>query len=281
MQDFIIPPQLVTRVVQIVYEMASCPWTDYLGDDPSTVITKEKNDLILLSSPMPWVDCNQISDECNVLIRSILLRAQYGGMAGDMQMLHDYVRLWFKRIQDVHVPPLVAERVSQRDKTAVSLSTQSLTELKWCDVPTLIHARAKLQGDSHVPPIVQRGLVKLSMQDICFAGVDFHCSAVLDQAIAEDVVFEQCYQRISSIVTQTGLSPLPTSKDQRRPYLMRILKQCMWKFSSGLNHRQPLYPKTPKEVDEQEMALKRFWNDGIANRVESYMKKYIEDRLIP
>jgi hypothetical protein len=148
-------------------------------------------------------------------------------------------------------------------------------------VPTLIHARAKLQSESHVPPIVQRGLVKLSMQDICFAGIDFHCSAVLDQAIAEDAVFEQCYERISSIVTQAGLSPLPTRKDQRRPYLMRMLKQCMWKFSSGINHRQPLFPKTPKEVDEQEMALKRFWNESIAGRVESYMKKYIEDRLVP
>jgi hypothetical protein len=245
------------------------------------VIAKEKNDLIILSSPIPWVDCNQRLDECSVLIRSILLRAQYGGMAGDMQMLHDYVHLWFKRMDDVHVPTDVAERVSQRDKADVSLPTESLTEFKWCDVPTLIHARAKLQSQSHVPPIVQRGLDKLSMQDICCAGVDFHCSAVLDQAIAEDAVFEECYERISSIVTEADLSQLPTSKDQRRPYLMRILKQCMWKFSSGINHRQPVFPQTPMKQDEQELALKRFWKDSIADRVESYMKKYIEDRLVP
>lgn len=42
MQDYLIPPQLITRVVQIVYEMASCPWTDYIGDNPSTVIAKKR-----------------------------------------------------------------------------------------------------------------------------------------------------------------------------------------------------------------------------------------------
>jgi hypothetical protein len=263
--------------------MASCPWTDFLGDDLSSTIATDKNDIILLSSPIPWADGTQKSDECDLLLRSMLLRAQYGGMAGDMQMLHDYVRLWFQRIQNVHVSSDVAERVSQRDKTtaADSPSTESCSsELHWCDVPSAIHARAKLQSQTHVTPMfAQHGLDKLSMQDICFAGVDFHCSAVLEQSIADDAVFELCYERLSSIVTRAGLSPLPANKDQRRPYMMRTLKKCMWKFSSGINHRRSLLSETPTEVDQQEAALKSFWSDNMASRVESYMKMYVEDRL--
>jgi hypothetical protein len=127
--------------------------------------------------------------------------------------------------------------------------------------------------------IAQHGLERLSINDVCVAGVDFHCSAVLDEAITNDAVFEVCYERLSSIVTRAGLSPLPANNDQRRPYMMRTLKKCMWKFSSGTNLRRSLLTETPKEVDQQEAALKIFWNDNMASIVHSYMRKYVEDRL--
>jgi hypothetical protein len=200
-------------------------------------------------------------------------------MADDMQMLHDYVNLWFKRIQGVHVSSEVAHRVSQSDKASASPSTESSSKLRWCDVPSSIHSHARRQSQSHVTPIAQNGLEKLSMQDICLAGVDFHCSAVLDHVIADDAIFELCYERLSSIVTRAGLSPLPLNKDQRRPYMMRTLKKCMWKFSSGTNHRRSLLTETPKEINQQEAALKIFWNANMASRVEIYLNMYVEDRL--
>ena len=201
-----------------------------------------------------------------MLLRSILLRAQYGGMAGDMKMLHDYVHVWNTRFRESTVPTEVAKRADPSD-------------LKWIDVPTAIHARPKTQSSSHVMPLVQTRLDKLSFQDICLAGVDFHCSSVLDHVIENEDEYKRCLEGLCGVVVQAGLEPVPTDKDKQRAYLMQVMKKCMWKFSSGVNHRRPLCSDPPKDKDAKEAALKIFWDDAILRVVENFTKKYVQDRL--
>jgi len=248
--------------------MASCPWTDYIGDDGPHAKAGDANDLVLLSSPIPLFQDEVVekADTCEILLRSILLRAQYGGMTGDMKMLHDYVHLWNKRFQEGKVPAVVSKRTA--------------AELTWIDVPTAIHERPKLQSSTHVVPLVQKKLDKLSFQDVCLAGVDFHCSSVLDAVISQDADFERCFESLRAIAIPAGLSSAPANKDKRRLYLMQAMKTCMWKFSSGVNHRRPLLSEEAStEVDPKEAALKSFWEENLASSVESYMKKYVGDRL--
>lgn len=261
----------MTRVLQIVYEMASCPWTDFIGDDETH--TGDSEELVLLSSPIPLFPENDVEkpDGCEVLLRSILLRAQYGGMAGDMKMLHDYVHVWNTRFRDGNVPTNVLKRIHPTAPTP--------PELKWISVPAAVHSHPKLQSHSHVTNLVQRRLDKLTPQDICTAGVDFHCSSVLDHVIADESDFERCYERLCAIVIKAGLSPVPANKDKRRSYLMQVMKSCMWKFSSGINHRRPLLSEATKEMDQKEAALKSFWDENLAECIETYMKKYVRDRL--
>ena len=251
--------------------MASCPWTDYIGDDE---LKSNASEPIVLSSPMPLGSAANAkkSDECEVLLRSILLRAQYGGMTGDMKMLHGYARLWNERFAQNIVPA----EVMQRAKPNVNLQDEGF----WIDIPTVIHHRQKLQSATHVEPLVKLQLGKLTLQDICLAGVDFHCSSVLDQAIRDNSDYERCYESLCAIALQAGLGPLPASKDRQRSHLMQVIKSCMWKFSSGVNHRRPLVGEAAtKSADGKEAALKRFWDENLATSVDKYMKQYVEDRL--
>jgi hypothetical protein len=258
--------------MRIVYEMASCPWTDYiLDDEPNHMNSSEP---ILLSSSIPICEAfnAKTSDECEVLIRSILLRAQYGGMTGDMKMLYDYARLWKERFVQNNVPLEVIQRAKP--------NKNSQEQVFWIDIPTAIHQRQKLQSAAHVEPLVQRKLEKLTLQDICLAGVDFHCSSVLDQAIRDNYDYERCYESLCAIAVRAGLSRLPASKDRQRSHLMQLMKSCMWKFSSGVNHRRPLVGESvTKPTDGKEAALKRFWDENLATSVEKYMKQYVGDRL--
>lgn len=264
----------MTRILCIVYEIASCPWTDYDENDKSHARARDANETILLSAPIPLFreEANVAKgDECEMLLRSMLLRAQYGGMAGDMKMLRDYVLLWSSRFRQGSVQDGVAQRVRP--------AAPSLSELKWIDVPTAVHERPKAQSHSRVSPLVQAKLNKLSVQDICLAGVDFHCSSVLDHIIRHDSEFERCFQSLCAIVVPAGLSPPPADKDKRRPYLMQVMKTCMWEYSSGINLRRPLCSDAAKERDTKNPALKSFWDENLVASVEAYMKNYVESRL--
>lgn len=263
----------MTRILRTVYEMASCPWADYIRDDKIHANAGGMKDVILLSSAIPLYQDEKIKrpDECEMLLRSMLLRAQYGGMAGDMKMLHKYVHLWSSRFQEDSLP----DEVLQRAKPGAP----SLSQLKWIDIPTAIHERPKLQSQSHVPPLVQQTLEKLLLQDICLAGVDFHCSSVLDHAIANDADFERCYEGLCAVAVQAGLSPLPANKDKQRSYLMQVMKTCMWDFSSGVNHRRALCSDASKESSQKEAALRKFWDEHLASSVDDYMKNYVGSRL--
>lgn len=258
----------MTRILCIVYEMASCPWTDYIGDESHDTVDEP----IVLSSPLLFEEANvKEPNGCEVLLRSILLRAQYGGMAGDMKMLHGYVHLWNKRFQEESVPLIVAQRASP--------NADSSAKMSWIDVPTAIHERPKLQSDKHVAPLIQQGLDKLVFQDICLAGVDFHCSSVLDQAIRDVSDYERCYESLCRVAVRAGLSPLPTNKEKQRTHLMQVMKSCMWKYSSGINHRRPLVGEATKPADGKEAALKSFWEENVASSVENYTKQYVGERL--
>ena len=167
------------------------------------------------------------------------------------------------------VPSDIAKRA---DPTAA-------TSLKWIDVPTVIHARPKIQSSSHVMPLVQTRLDKLSFQDVCLAGVDFHCSSVLDHVIANEAEYKRCLEGLCGIVLPAGLGPVPTDKDKERAYLMQTMKTCMWKFSSGVNHRRPLCSESQTDKETKEDALQRFWDNALSSNVEHFRKKYVQDRL--
>lgn len=137
-KDFQIPTFLLRRVLQIVYEIASCSYKD------SLCAAEE------LEKP-------KLSDTDNLLVWAMLARARYGGMTGDVKMLQDFASEWRTRFSG-NFPPVSIEGVRSwltlpsdihsvaREKVA-ALVPQQLDSLKFHDIT--------LEGiDFHCTPII-------------------------------------------------------------------------------------------------------------------------------
>lgn len=289
----------------IVYEVASCPWTDYVKDDHETdtdkmsqskalvLLTPTKDASPLLSSSI-YLSCplQRFRDEfdssppiCELIVRCMLLRAQYGGMRGDITMIDRYVHLWRKRFLLPCVHKDVAQRVtSSRIEQQNDHAPSATEELMWWDVPRLVHERAKIQSAKHVATVATQGLEKLLIKDVCVEGVDFHCSAVLTVIVSDPELHATCCEELCRITDQSRDIPTPAGAHQRRSWVLDVLKDCMWKFSSGINLRRPLQGSHSNQKKDEssrhcEELLKKFWDEFIAETAQAYMKNYVKDRL--
>ena len=243
-----IPQKLITKVLQIVHEVASCPWSDC-----PTWSSKEIKQNTEVTTAI------SLSSKCEIILRSIRLRAKYGGMVGDVKMLKLYEKLWNYRFQELRlVPSDVLERLGSQET------------LHWNDLPLKLHDRLKKQSEALVLTLVHQGLFRLEFKDLCVEGIDFHCSSVLDHLMSHQQLFQGCIDFMSGNGFHIPGNP--------REWLMEILRQCMWKYSSGVNHRRSLSSQTLEKDDDTKM--KKFWQELIAPMARVYMKQYIEKRLV-
>lgn len=252
-------------MIQIVFEVASCPWTDYLAKDDNTATSP------LLHSTS---DIHKTDPQCNeTILQSILLRARYGGMAGDVKMLKSYGRLWRARF----ALPTTPGDIDVALKSAhASVSDDSHSgELNWFQVPELIHRRAKLQSGVHVTALVKDGIDKLLLGDVCLEGVDFHCSGVLDQLLANEAFVETLHLQLEKL---DGIDPAAAFLS-RRAWLESVLKKCMWDYSSSVNLRRPIANANKSEQSSCPDQLKIFWESLVAPKAREYMDSYVRDRL--
>lgn len=243
-----IPRKLITKVLQIVHEVASCPWSDCL-----TWSSNENRGNTEVTT------VNSVSPKCELILRSISLRAKYGGMVGDVKMLKLYEKLWNHRFQELRFVPSNMLKQVGIPKT-----------LDWGDLPLKLHERLQEQSKAPVSTLVHQGLFRLEFKDVCVEGVDFHCSSVLDQLISHQQLFHSCIDFLS----RDGLH-IPGNQHE---WLMEILRQCMWNYSSGVNHRRSFSGENVIKDDDTNM--KCFWQELIAPMAQEYMKRYIKERLV-
>jgi hypothetical protein len=126
-KDYQPPLSLLKRVLGIVFEMASCRWQDSLrlhnkrqptstsDDNNESNIDMEElqRQFLTLSSLHKPKGANRKSEDNDqreeqprtevvlnddeLMVWSILMRGQYGGMAGDIRMLQGYAEMWHER----------------------------------------------------------------------------------------------------------------------------------------------------------------------------------------
>ena len=96
-----------------VYEIAACSWRDSLtlrqeritkasdkcnSDGSANDLNIEwSTSLLTMPSYLNHVLLKDLPMECIVTVKSMLLRAKYGGMMCDVTMLHEYAELWTRR----------------------------------------------------------------------------------------------------------------------------------------------------------------------------------------
>ena len=256
---------IIVRVMQIVFELASCAFRDvHSGDDCSG--SPDDNSLqpnLSLATPTLKLlsDRALCVNACDVFIRSMLLRAEYGGMKCDTQMLHSYARRWLKRFNSVNVPDTLLESLA---------SASTLQPIYWWDIPRIIHEKARERSLQTITTGIVRpgGLPKLSFSDISIVGIDFHCSSVVEYLLSQREICSSVYKGLSQ--TEGG--------DRDNGKIAQQLQQMIWTFSSGINHRRPLFKVETADVEPS--IWKAVWNDVVKVPFNAYTTKFVKDRLV-
>jgi len=268
--------------MQIVFEIASCPRQDLLPENASEEIPGGIHEIpssISLSTPSSQLFPNH-QIKCETFVRSILLRAQYGGMACDVQMLHSFTKLWLNRFRSSVAPASVALLLTEKE-VPISVEGSGVnnnesgtkdTNIYWRDFPQLLHDKSNRQSEKMVTStLVSRdGLWKLTITDVCAAGIDFHCSSVVEYLLSQPSLYASLCEL---------LIPLKRGNVVDRDWISGQVKRCIWNHSSGVNRRQPLFEKKDGNSSEEDLILKDVWNDVLKLPFDDFTKKFVRDRL--
>lgn len=274
--------ELIVRVLQIVFEMASCPWQDVIAehsnDDSSGSPTKDSTCSIesgsgnkdntptsfsLSSSSSTLFPRQQHKEQtstkvCETMIRAMLLRAQYGGMKCDVDMLHSFAKIWLQRFHGVHAVP-----------TTIGPNSSISDKLSWNCIPFFIHSNARQQSQTLVTMSMFNspgGVVALTTNDVCPAGIDFHCSQVVEHLLSRPYVYSCVCERLK-----------PPNSEINRDWIASKVKQCIWNYSSGVNRRRTLIGSAKQS--DCASVLKGLWDDVLTSPFDDYVNKFVKDRL--
>ena len=260
---------LMVRVFQIVFEMASCPRRDECSEQ---IIGKIQEDTMLssfsLTTPASQlfpsdnlITQHSAMSKCETLIRSMLLRAQYGGMACDVTMLHSYASLWLQRYQSRDFVPvkivsgLPTSKILNDDKKTIHMR----------DLPRILHGPSREKSEELITHqlVTPGGLAKLTEADVCMAGIDFHCSPVVESLLSQTHVYASLCEKLSS---------------NDRELIASQVKSCIWNYSSGVNRRRTLV-EIPGETTPGEETLKAVWETILKSPFDEFTKKFVRQRL--
>lgn len=259
---------LMVRVFQIVFEMASCPRRDEYSD------CETKGDTwdcllasISLTTPSSQLFPSSLAVEQTVinkyetLVRTMLLRAQYGGMSFDVSMLHSYSVLWLKRFQSQDSLPIDTMSILPKSK----LFDGKEKMIRMGDVPQILHESSRQQSSKLVTHsiISSGGLDRLTEADICSAGIDFHCSPVVDNLLSQGHLYSLLCERLST---------------NNRDCIANQVKSAIWNHSSGINRRRTLNDKHTNDKQEDSM-LKAVWDDILKVPFKEFTEKFVRQRL--
>ena len=273
---------LLTKVLCAVYEMSSCPWHDRLKESESTPI-KSTDGLTFDSFHKPGI--HHLLEDHDVYTWSMLLRIRYGGMGCDLQMLDSYVKVWCSRFQhhdddDCNLPESIRKRFVHGDGGEA-------TTLRWSTFPITAHQSAARVSLARIESLLTQRLPGLELADIPPEGIDFHCSGVLDDVLSDPWLVHQCLTQIGALSTSVlGLGPVPPEASEKRSWLERVLKKCMWDYSSGVNRRLPLLLLDDERVsiarrndNAEQDPLKTIWQSLILPKTRAFAENYVISRL--
>jgi hypothetical protein len=254
------------RLFQVVYEISACRWKDPL-----------------LPSSVPLIDMSEAgnkhlsgSDAASapasipeLLVWSLLVRAEYGGMKCDIEMLHRYASLWQGRFSRT-----ARGSMSQgADESRIADESVTANRASSHNSPFEVYRPLRCESSARVQPLVQAGLQQLRFEDVPLEGVDFHCSPIVDALLADTEWSAMC----QDILTLTSFS-----RDPEPQSLADTLRDCIWDHSSGVNHRLAwqevcLRDGPPRQLPEKPNA--NLWRELVAPRVRAFQEQFIRDRL--
>ena len=147
-------------------------------------------------------------------------------------------------------------------------SAAAADPIYWWDIPGILHVKAREKSAELVTSAIVclGGLPKLYLADVCCAGIDFHCSGVVEHLLSRSEVFSPLRERLA-----------PPKEEDPRAWMAGQLKSMIWNHSSGINHRRPLFVTDNRNMDVP--LLKAAWENVVRSSFDCYTKKLVMDRL--
>ena len=163
------------------------------------------------------------------MIRSILVRHKYGGMACDLKMLQNYAKVWQHRFEEEQVMNEQLALACLPKHCKDSGNDGDTKSIRWIDVPTLLHPVER--SSNAILPLLVRPILSLKYGDFTPSGVDFHCSNVLDIPLYN----LNMQSRIIELYSGGNDESAKTLSIQE---IGGILKRACWDHCSGVNYRR-------------------------------------------
>ena len=256
-KNFVASNLIKEEVCRIAGELAAQEFRDD-GNDFDFVVDekdgeKEDDDVGVVDDVLPPLSAIQekfgSNSEETHLLTSLIVRAQFGGMEGDVRMLKKFIRVWMRRFE-----------------------TDSLL---WLD---------KIKSNS--PPMDAKILKEISAHpfvkfDIPLEAIDFHVSDIIEHCVF-DISSEE-FQNIRKAVVLASSSFAPYLSDVDDSIdLFRareLARSAMWYCSSGVNEKTSWRRKTKENEETRKRNQLEPIFKSYAKKACAFAMKAIEERF--
>ena len=236
-------------VLQCVHDLAAVQVRDACSDGdaadgtPPSGTSGSTEGASLAAPPVPWA---QLGDkQAAMLVRCLLLRAAFGGMTGDVHMLHAAAACWARRFAGVSgvQPPAVP---SPHAGGVHAHKTPWLAYLchVFAGLPSAEHVTTALAGGGAGPASslqLLAAVAPLRLRDVPATTFDMHCSNI-----------------VPDIMKDRGLSGDAQKALEKVNELDKALSSVIWHMRSKTNTKRPIC--TPDAGDDAMTALaQRAW----------------------
>ncbi|CAL6322362.1 unnamed protein product [Bathycoccus prasinos] len=221
-----------TRIKEEVCRIASELAAQEFRDDGTTLVDEKEvkevknddsdDDVDVLPSLSSIQEKFGSNSEETLLIASLIVRAQFGGMEGDVKMLKNFIRVWVRRFE-------------------------SIDSLLWMDK---IKSNSPRLDSTLLKEMSAHPFVKF---DIPLEAIDFHVSDIIEHCVS-DISSEE-FQNIRKAVINASFKNEEGAIDLFRA--RELAQSAMWYCSSGVNEKALWHPKKNGggRVDEKKKTV--------------------------
>lgn len=216
---------------------------------------------------------SQLSTEESTIVQSLIIRAHFGGMSGDVAMLHGYSRIWLQRFKENTCNTSVPlDYDSLRNSEIIE---ESENKSQWLSYLELTHEAARESSDAEATFAKWGGFMR--REDIPIAAVDFHVSNCVESVLQAPTI----RLKIVDIGKELGFGDDMNVTD--------AVKSAIWRHSAGLNLKVAIEPRETKKLKKEKAPGERgadakqrlslaIW-DVIKDELERWVKRYLAFRM--
>lgn len=235
-------------VLRAVHALASVPVRDALLSPASPCDDVAPPSL---GAPPPGLDA--LSAREAALVRCLLLRAAFGGMAGDITMLRSAATVWTRRFAGAAGAPPAAPPGGGGGGGGSAWG--AYLDALFGSLPRAEHAAC----DDADAAAQLEALPPLRARDVVPAAIDFHCSNVVTDVLAD------------AALPAAAMEALHAAGEP-----VEAFKRAMWHFRSGVNTKAcpPQCGGDAEAEDQHDARLRRAWQ-ALEPLVEAHAARFI------